>query len=283
MRTTLVLALGLAAMGAPASALSLQTGSVCVTEQMPVETALLTTSADLTPPVVETAVSGSKVEADSDEIVVKARARHVPGDPLQEINAKSFAVVQEVDKAVLGPVALAYKGGIPSPIRSGLRNFLYNLREPVVALNFMLQLKPGKAFETAGRFAVNSTVGAAGLMDIAKRKGINLPRRPNGFANTLGYYGVKNGPFFFLPMFGPTTLRDFVGNVLDRVAIPIGLGGPFKERYYTIPANTVGVIDYRAEFDEQLMKIRASDDPYVAARTFYLKRRQAEIDALHGR
>lgn len=281
MRITLACALVLACVGAPASALSLQIGSSCVTERTPVETALLA-SADLTVPLAETTAPGSKVEAD-DEIVVKTRARHVPGDPLQEINAKSFAVVQEVDKAVLGPVALAYKGGIPSPIRSGLRNFLYNLREPVVALNFMLQLKPGKAFETAGRFALNSTVGVAGMMDIAKRKGINLPRRPNGFANTLGYYGVKNGPFFFLPMFGPTTLRDFVGNVLDRVAIPVGVGAPFNQRYYTIPANAVGVIDYRAEFDEQLMKIRASEDPYVAARTFYLKRRQAEIDALHGR
>ncbi|MFX6258432.1 MlaA family lipoprotein, partial [Acinetobacter baumannii] len=88
----------------------------------------------------------------------------------------------------------------PVPVRSGIRNFLYNLREPIVFVNFLLQHKAGKAAETLGRFVVNSTVGVGGLFDMAKRRPIHLPRRPNGFADTLGFYGVKPGPFLFLPL-----------------------------------------------------------------------------------
>src|SRR3546814_2534491 len=73
----------------------------------------------------------------------------------------------------------------------------------------------GKALETVGRFAINSTIGAAGVFDVAKKAPINLPYRSNGFANTLGFYGVEPGPYFFLPLVGPTTLRDMVGDGID--------------------------------------------------------------------
>jgi phospholipid-binding lipoprotein MlaA len=152
----------------------------------------------------------------------------------------------------------------------------------VVFANYLLQLKPGKAAETAGRFAVNTTIGVAGLVDMAKRKPFNLPRRPNGFAYTLGYYGVKPGPFIFLPFLGPTTLRDAIGGLVDRAVVP-GIGGPpFNQPAYAVPATGLGVLDRRAEFDEDLQRIRASDDPYVARREFYLRKRQREIDALHS-
>lgn len=215
------------------------------------------------------------------EIVVTGRRRSA-GDPLEAVNVKSFEATQAVDKAVFGPVALAYKRAMPSPVRSGLRNFFKNLREPVVFANYLLQLKPGKAAETAGRFAVNTTIGVAGLVDMAKRKPFNLPRRPNGFAYTLGYYGVKSGPFIFLPFLGPTTLRDAIGGLVDRAIVP-GIGGPpFNQPGYAVPATALGVLDRRAEFDEDLQRIRASDDPYVARREFYLRKRQHEIDALHS-
>ncbi len=223
-------------------------------------------------------------EAGSEDIVVTARDQHPPGDPLQAVNAKSFAVTQAVDEAVVGPVALAYEHALPKPARDGLRNFLGNLHEPVVFLSFLLQLKPGKAAETVGRFAVNSTIGGAGLFDIAKRHPFNLPRRANGFADTLGYYGVKPGPFLFLPLIGPTTVRDLIGNGIDRLVLPLSIGGPFKRLAYTLPVGVLSALDRRANFDEQLHKIRDdSADPYVAARRFYLERRQAEIDGLRGR
>jgi phospholipid-binding lipoprotein MlaA len=227
---------------------------------------------------------GAAAEADAgpeNEIVVLGRNRR--GDPLEPLNAQSFEATQAVDKAFFGPVAMAYKRGLPAPIRSGLRNFLGNLREPVVAANYLLQLKPGKAGETLGRFVVNTTAGVAGLIDVAKRRPFNLPRRRNGFANTLGYYGVKPGPFFFMPLIGPTTLRDLIGNGLDQVAGPLNFVEPFNQQSFIIPAAVLSALDYRAEFDEELGRLRASGDPYAAVRRYYLDARQAEIDALRGR
>ncbi len=217
------------------------------------------------------------------DIVVTGR-KETAGDPLRAVNAESFAVTQKVDDAVIGPVARTYKNNVPSPIRRGIHNFLYNLREPIVFLNFLLQLKPGKAAETVGRFAINTTIGAVGVIDMAKRKPFRLPRRSNGFANTLGYYGVKNGPFLFLPIVGPTTIRDLLGGAVDRLILPVGVGHPFTSTSYTVPAGILGALDHRSEFDQTLKDLHDnSPDPYAATRSFYLNRRQAEIDHLHGR
>jgi len=172
---------------------------------------------------------------------------------------------------------------MPRPIRKGLRNFLHNLGEPVVFLNFMLQLKPGKAAETLGRFAINTALGVGGLVDVAKRKPFNLPHRDNGFANTLGYYGVKPGPYFYLPLVGPTTLRDFIGGRLDLFFLPAVFPKWFNKKEIVVPVWILSELGRRIEFDDELRTIRATQDPYVAARTHYLQKRQAEIDALHGR
>jgi phospholipid-binding lipoprotein MlaA len=205
----------------------------------------------------------------------------VPEDPLAKINAQTYAVIQSVDQAIIAPVATAYIKNVPSPARSGIRNFFNNLREPLIAVNFLLQLKPGKAAETVGRFA---TVGVAGLFDMAKRKPINLPRRSNGFADTMGYYGIKQGAFLFLPILGPTTIRDVIGGTLDGLFLPATVGKPFNRLTYTVPAGLLSSLGERADFDDQLKKIREeTNDPYTAAREYYLTRRQAEIDVLRGK
>lgn len=218
-----------------------------------------------------------------DDILVTGRRRSAAGDPLRAVNAQSFAATQLVDRAIVAPVALTYQRVLPAPVRGGIRNFFSNLSEPVAFLNFLLQIKPGKAAETAGRFALNTTIGVAGLIDVAKTKPFRLPRRPNGFANTLGYYGVKPGPFLFLPIIGPTTVRDLAGLGIDRMVLPTAFGQPFNQPTYTVPATIVGSLDYRAEFDTQLHKLRGAPDPYAASRANYLESRQAEIDALRGR
>ncbi len=217
----------------------------------------------------------------SDDIVITARPRS-RDDPLAAINAKSFAATQAIDRAVVGPIALAFQRTVPTPIRDGLRNFLNNLHEPVIALNYLLQLKPGKAAETLGRFALNSTVGAAGLFDIAKRKPFKLPRRRNGFADTLGFYGVKPGPFLFLPLVGATTPRDLIGGILDGFALPFAIGKPFNRLTYTVPTGALREVDNRAEFDDKLTQLRGQPDPYVALRRYYLEKRRSEIEGLRG-
>lgn len=239
-----------------------------------------------TPPPAESPSVPVPLTADSPDddggIIVTARRRPIAADPLVGINAASFEAIQAVDKLVVAPIAGAYEKTVPTPVRNGLRNVLINLAEPIVFINYLLQFKPGKAAETVGRFALNSTIGVAGLFDMAKRKPFHLPYRPNGFANTFGYHGVKNGPFLFVPILGPTTLRDLVGRVLDLGLIPAVVGRPFDHPAYGMGTGIVKSMNDRVEFDEQITAMRATDDPYAVTRNFYLKRRQAEIDALHS-
>lgn len=222
-------------------------------------------------------------DSDNNVIVVQAVTEAPPGDPLHQINAQTYAVVQGVDQAVVEPLATAYNEKLPRPVRSGLSNFFRNLREPIVFLNFLLQGKPGKAAETAGRFAINSTVGFGGLFDVAKREPFNLPHRRNGFANTLGYYGVGQGPFFYLPLVGATTLRDGIGSLADTAVLPFAIGRPFNTPYYAVSSYTVRSLDERREFHERHQRIADSNFPYETMRETYLCDRTREIEALHGR
>jgi phospholipid-binding lipoprotein MlaA len=240
------------------------------------------------PPVVPTvppaAASGPAAPGNApQDIIVTGETGAPKGDPLEQLNAKSFEAVQSVDKAVVEPVAKAYNKGLPRPVRKGLRNFFSNLGEPIVFAAYLLQFKPGKAAETAGRFGVNSTLGFLGLFDVAKRKPFHLPRRNNGLANTLGYYGVGPGPYMYLPIVGPTTLRDIIGDTVDKMILPFAVGKPFNTPTYVIPATIINQLGERAAFDETIQAIRKEDDPYTVYRNLYLKQRQAEIDALHGR
>lgn len=216
-------------------------------------------------------------------IVVEGRTRPPPGDPLVDFNNATFGVSQAVDGAVVAPVAQAYEEDLPSPIRKGLRNFFRNLLEPITALNYLLQLKPGKAFETLGRFALNTTVGFAGLFDVAKREPFNLPYRRNSLGDTLGYYGVGPGPFLVLPLIGATTLRDLVGTTLDQAVLPIAVGAPFNSLVYAVPAYTVNSLEFRIAFDERLKAINDSVDPYTSMRVSYLCQREAHIASLKGK
>lgn len=221
--------------------------------------------------------------AQNGAIVVTARPDSQPGDPMLQLNAQSFEVVQDVDEALVGPVAMAYKDAVPKPVRHGIRNFLRNLTEPIVALNYLLQLKPGKAAETVGRFAINSTIGVGGVIDVAKNKPFNLPYRRNGFAYTFGYYGIGPGPYMFLPLVGPTTLRDVIGLGIDRFLLPFAVGGPLRHPGYVYGSFVIRSLDERVANDELFKRIREESNPYASYRELYLKSRQAEIDALKGK
>ncbi len=237
-----------------------------------VTTALEATDANTAP-----AASGG----DCGEIVVTARPR---SDPLRGANAVSFAVTQVVDDAVIGPAAHTYEHVVPRPVRGGLRNFFYNLHEPTVFLNYLVQLKPGKAAETLARLAVNSTIGLAGIMDVARRRPFNLPRRPNSFGDSLGYYGVKPGPYLFLPLIGPTTLRDLFGSGIDRLAVPSLVGGQVGGTAYVATRGSLKLLDRRLGLDDDLQTIRAGPkDAYAARRALYLRKRQDEIDRLRSK
>jgi phospholipid-binding lipoprotein MlaA len=235
-------------------------------------------------PAQQSAPPPQSEEAPGRDIVVTGRGSWEAPDPFADVNVKAFEATMAVDAALIGPIAMIYKDVIPKPIRDGAHNFLYNLREPVVFLNFVLQLKIGRALETVGRFAVNTTVGIAGLFDMAKRKPFRWRRRSNGFANTFGFYGIKSGPFMFLPIVGPTTARDLIGGALDRLLFPFVYGSRITRPEFAIPLGIIGALDHRAEFDETLHQLHDGQaDPYARSRDFYLQRRQNEIDELKGR
>jgi phospholipid-binding lipoprotein MlaA len=239
------------------------------------------------PPVMPnlpgTAAATPAAEPRPGDIIVTGHSGAAKGDPMERLNMKSFETVQAVDKAVVEPVAKAYNKGLPKPVRKGFRNFFSNLQEPVVFAAYLLQFKPGKAMETVGRFTINTTLGVAGLFDVAKRKPFFLPYRPNGLANVLGYYGVGPGPYMYLPIVGPTTLRDIIGDTVDKMIVPFAIGKPFNQPKYVIPATILNQLGQRAAFDETIQQIRDEENPYAAYRELYLNQRKAEIEALHGR
>ncbi len=229
-------------------------------------------------------VSPANQHEDSETITVSSRLPGAKIDPLRGVNEVSYKVVQAVDDNVVGPLAAGYEKTVPLPIRDGLHNALYNLREPFVAVNFALQLKPVKAVRTVVRFALNSTVGIAGLFDVARRKPFKMVRMSNSFANTLGYYGVGPGFYMYLPLLGPTTARDLVGRVADRMMLPLALGSGAVPTEAAVPIIVVGVLDRRLVNDERVEMLKnGKPDPYTATREDYLKRRKAEIEALHGK
>lgn len=217
------------------------------------------------------------------EIVVSGSVQAPTEDPLAKANETSYEVLQKVDDVFVGPVATGYQKAVPRPLRMALRNFIRNVREPVVAASFLLELKPGKAFETVGRFGVNSTIGLGGMIDVARSKPFNLPYRQNGLANVLGYYGVGPGPYLFLPLVGPTTVRDLIGLIADRLAVPLAVGTPFNKPWYALPIGTIDALDYRNEADEDFRRLRKAADPYSTYRRVYLQSRIDQIEALHGR
>lgn len=141
------------------------------------------------------------------------------GDPWQGFNRNMFGVHQAVDGAVLEPVARGYRAVTPRPVRAGVLNFLRNLKAPVIFANDVLQGEVGRAGNTAGRFAINTTLGIGGIFDPATSMG--LERHDEDFGQTLAVWGVPSGPYLFVPLMGPTTVRDGAGQIIDTVFDPL--------------------------------------------------------------
>lgn len=228
----------------------------------------------------ETPQGDSNLDGD---IIVTGEFEAPQGDPAEQLNAATYEVVEAIDLALVEPIAEAYDEGVPKPVRSGIRNFLRNLGEPINFLNFLLQLKPGKALKTVGRFAINTTVGIGGLFNPAEKQ-FGLKYEHNGLANTLGFYGIGPGPYLYLPFIGSTTVRDLAGQIVDLSIIPTVAGKPFNQPIYTIPVATLNGLESRIETDDQIDAIRQRcNDGYSANRDIYLIQRQLEIDELRGK
>ncbi|MCX8099700.1 MAG: VacJ family lipoprotein [Geminicoccaceae bacterium] len=194
-------------------------------------------------------------------------------DPLEPINRTIFGLNELVDVMLLGPVAQAY-GELPSPVRTGVRNVLDNLRAPVTFVNDLLQGETDRAGNTFARLFINSTIGIFGLFDLASEFG--YPKHREDFGQTLAVWGVRDGAFLMLPLLGPSTVRDAAGWVVDTAAIdPIG----------QLAGSEVGLaraageaVDTRQRLDPVVQDVRRNSlDPYATVRSAYLQRRAVEI------
>ncbi|MEO0698704.1 MAG: VacJ family lipoprotein [Pseudomonadota bacterium] len=219
---------------------------------------------------------------EGNRIIVSGEYGPPETDPMERVNEESYRITQQLDEVFVEPVAYAYRDGLPGPLRDGLGNVVRNLGEPNNALNFLLQGKFGKTFETLGRLLINSTLGLGGLIDLAEKPGIGLPYRRNGFGNTLGFYGVGSGPYLYLPVTGATSARDLVGSGLDQLFLPVAVGKPFTEPEFTVPYFVINSLDSRLEVDEELERIGDTLNPYAARRDTYLYRREKASAELKG-
>jgi phospholipid-binding lipoprotein MlaA len=134
-------------------------------------------------------------------------------DPFEVYNRHMFEFNDRVDRAVLKPVAQAYETVLPQGLRTCINNAFLNVGEPINAVNNLLQGKPRAAFLDVCRFVINSTIGLFGCFDNAAKMGIE--RSNEDFGQTLGRWGLLPGPYFVLPLLGPSTIRDTVGRAAD--------------------------------------------------------------------
>ncbi len=198
-------------------------------------------------------------------------------DPFESANRKIFAFNQQVDRHVILPVAKAYRAVLPEPARDSIRDFLRNLRAPIIFANDTLQGDFPAAGRTLARFALNSTIGMAGLVDIAGRWGI--PYHYEDFGVTLGVWGLSPGPYLVVPILGPSDPRDLVGDVAEGFADPADYFAA-NNGYVWIPfvRSAVSGIDTRSRYIKTLADLeRTSLDYYAAIRALYLQRRAALI------
>lgn len=199
-------------------------------------------------------------------------------DPAEPVNRAIFKANVAVDHAVVRPVAQAYVEHVPDAVREGVHNVVQNLKEPATAVNDLLQGNVKKAWQSVARLAVNTTAGAAGMVDVANKLG--LPPHSTDFGETLAAWGVKEGPFVELPLLGPSSARDAVGTVVDLAMNPLTyICGP-PATYASVATGAAGAVDVRAQHLKDLDDLeRNSLDYYAELRSVYRQHRAAEITA----
>lgn len=200
-------------------------------------------------------------------------SRQSDRDPWQGVNRVIYDFNDAVDRAITKPLAQGYRAVTPLPVDMGITNFFNNLADVRSAVNNLLQLKPGRAASDVGRVLVNSTIGVAGLFDVASSW--NLPRYNEDFGQTLGYWGVASGPYMVLPLFGPSSVRDTVGLVGDWYADPLTYSNDGSVAW---GLKALRLVDRRADLLAASRVLeQAALDPYAFVRDAYLQRRLSDI------
>ena len=197
-------------------------------------------------------------------------------DPIEPINRIIFGFNNIADKIILEPAAKGYRK-LPSPIQSGISNFLSNLRAPLIFVNQLLQGQGKNAAETTGRFFVNSTVGVFGLIDVADK--IGLEEKKEDYGQTLATWGVGDGFYVVLPIFGPSNLRDSAGLFLTYATDPLNAYAVREGEGWVVPLRTaVNATDQRSRIIDEVNAMRNNSvDYYATVRSSYHQNRKAAI------
>lgn len=234
--------------------------------------ALPTAGTDMTPRCLLLALALAATPALAQPAAPAAAAAPVAvhPDPWEGFNRKVYRFNDTLDRYALKPVAKGYQRAVPRPLRTGFTNFFRNLKMPVVMLNDLLQAKPRAAGQDVSRFFVNTTLGFAGFVDAATV--LDMPRNDEDFGQTLGVWGVRNGPYLVLPFLGPSTMRDGVGFGVDVVTDPLtfaleegAAGGLWAVKLVNTRANLLEV--------EQIIQ----GDRYLFLRDLYLQSREFAV------
>ena len=199
-------------------------------------------------------------------------------DPLEPTNRAIYAFNNGLDTVIMRPAAKAYRLLVPPPVRGGIHNFLSNLGAPVQLSNDMLEGKPRRVGDTTMRFLINTTVGVLGVFDFAKDWG--YPNHDADFGMTLALWGLPEGPFLFLPVFGPSDPRDAIGLGVDTAIDPftwVGQGAAIRALDWS--RFGINALDQRERHLDDIDSVKQTAlDPYATFRSLYRQHRHAQID-----
>lgn len=199
-------------------------------------------------------------------------------DPWEKFNRQTFAFNQAMDKVAIRPMAIGYRKITNDPVRRAITDFFTNLRMPITVGNDLLQGHPKAALEAGGRFLVNLTIGLGGFFDPAS--GIGIPLEQTDFGVTLARWGVPDGPYLVLPLFGPTSTRDFMQIPVDGYFFdPLTIYARNQElRYHTqLLPQYLFLVNMRARAIDAEGFLQSAYDPYVFVRDAYRQQRLYKI------
>jgi len=193
-----------------------------------------------------------------------------PRDPLEPMNRAIYTFNDGVDTMLVKPAAEIYQGVVPGLVRTGVSNVFSNLNDVIVALNNMLQGKFHAALSDVGRVLLNTTAGLLGIFDVATPAG--LEKNDEDFGQTLGWWGIGDGPYLVLPLLGSSNLRDTVGRVGDYKVDPVTYIDPTSDRNIV---QALRIVNRRAELlsASRILAVAALDE-YEFVRDAYLQRRR---------
>ena len=193
-------------------------------------------------------------------------------DPWEPLNRRIYNFNQGFDKVTFKPLAKAYQFIMPEFAEKGVHNFSMNLLGPLFMINNLLQGKPGRAGKELGRFLINSTLGIAGLIDIATDAGIESS--PELWGETFAVWGIPDGPFFVVPILGPRVVSSTVAIPFNFASDPTFYMDDSKEKWiiYGIRA-----IDARMQLFDLDEMVEDAYDPYIRIREAYLQNRRYRV------